>query len=131
MENGSAATANGGTGAPYSAPTTPVDTDSKSNGGHKRSLSGSILARLPFLRSSEEISPLSQRTEMQESCDAEPLDEGTPKRSGAMANAMRQTKGRKRKGSLRKTAILGTGKFRVEGRERRNSLVDGQKRAEP
>lgn len=48
-----------------------------------------------------------------------------------MANAMRQSKGRKRKGSLRKTAILGTGKMRLEGRERRNSLVkpDTQQRA--
>ncbi|KAL8989251.1 MAG: hypothetical protein Q9177_001824 [Variospora cf. flavescens] len=33
---------------------------------------------------------------------------------GAMAGAMKQTKARKRKGSLRKTALLGTGRLRTE-----------------
>ncbi|MCJ1274984.1 hypothetical protein MMC21_002783 [Puttea exsequens] len=38
--------------------------------------------------------------------------------SGAMAMAVQQKGVRKRKGSLRKTALLGTGKLRAEGRER-------------
>lgn len=40
-----------------------------------------------------------------------------------MAAAQRSAKGRKRKGSLRKTALLGTGRLKAEGRERRNSLL--------
>lgn len=39
-----------------------------------------------------------------------------------MAFAQGITKQRRRKGSLRKTALLGTGKLKAEGRERRNTL---------
>ena len=79
---------------------------------HRRSLSGGILSRFPFLRSTSEeqllASPLSGQSNV-------PQHEITM-RENAMASAMRQTKTRKRKGSLRKTALLGTGKLRLERR---------------
>jgi hypothetical protein len=46
-------------------------------------------------------------------------DEESARRGPSIAHALRQSQGRKRKGSLRKTAILGTGRLL---RERRNSL---------
>ncbi|KAI9838245.1 MAG: hypothetical protein M1837_002519 [Sclerophora amabilis] len=89
-------------------------------GGHKRSLSGNILSRLPFLRSSFEGSetpgdPL-EPTKVQENGHARPDRVG----GKVMATAKdQQKKPRRRKGSLRKTALLGTGKMQAEGRERR------------
>lgn len=91
--------------------------------GHKRSLSGSILSKLSFLRPSQGQS--------RDTIEAPQLDGSasildipqSPK--GAMAAAVyQQKKTRKRKGSLRKTAILGTGKLRAEGRERRGLILD-------
>ena len=41
---------------------------------------------------------------------------------GALASALKQSKGRKRKGSLRKTALLGGKKIFNEGRERKGSF---------
>ncbi|TKA77674.1 hypothetical protein B0A49_02196 [Cryomyces minteri] len=104
-------------------PMAPVSKRPKTAGstGHKRSLSGSILSRLSFLRSSpDELPPHAKNTELTEEAHDE---DTTPKKGGAMANAVRQVRGRKRKGSLRKTALLGTGKLRLEGRERRNSIL--------
>jgi hypothetical protein len=80
--------------------------------GHRRSLSGGILSRFPFLRSTseEKLSPLSgQQPSHVSQHEAVQRDS-----QHAMASAMRQTKTRKRKGSLRKTALLGTGKMRLE-----------------
>lgn len=88
-------------------------------GRHKRSLSGSILGRLPFLRQSFESLPLP----MVSSNDEEKVQEKSsvqdapPKAGGAMAAMVRQQKTRRRKGSLRKTAILGT-------REKRSTALD-------
>ncbi|KAI9758697.1 MAG: hypothetical protein M4579_002872 [Chaenotheca gracillima] len=94
-------------------------------GGHKRSLSGSILARLPFLRSSFEEpepamtdAPSSTRTQASDTSQREDHSQRSMSTS-----VQQQKKSRRRKGSLRKTAILGTGKMRVEGRERRGSTL--------
>ena len=46
-----------------------------------------------------------------------------PTSGGAMAMAVQQKGIRKRKGSLRKTALMGTGKARAENRERRESQL--------
>ncbi|KAI9716274.1 MAG: hypothetical protein M1812_005499 [Candelaria pacifica] len=97
-------------------------TQTNGGGGHKRSLSGSILSKLSFLRTPQ--------TEEDPQPNNEPDDdEGSnnmpPKHhANAMAGAMQQRKKtRRRKGSLRKTALLGTGKLRLEGRERRGSSL--------
>ncbi|KAF2843185.1 hypothetical protein M501DRAFT_994044 [Patellaria atrata CBS 101060] len=131
MENGSPSTPNYGTSTnqPHhqgsshimKPPKPSPSAQAPSNSGHKRSLSGSILAKLPFLRTSfEELPPATETAPGLDGAD----EDAAPKRGGAMANAMRgaASKTRKRKGSLRKTAILGTGKLRLEGRERRNTL---------
>ncbi|KAF2176631.1 hypothetical protein K469DRAFT_606599 [Zopfia rhizophila CBS 207.26] len=99
--------------------------DNDSQGGHKRSLSGSILGSLPFLRSStKDAAP---RSPPKREDDERDIDEEGSKRNSALANAFRQSTGRKRKGSLRKTAILGTGKLR----ERRNSVLDKRSPTKP
>ncbi|OCK78578.1 hypothetical protein K432DRAFT_301695 [Lepidopterella palustris CBS 459.81] len=101
-------------------------TEDAGHAGHKRSLSGSLLSRFPFLRTStEDLPPRLPLKREDEPSENDLRDDDTPKRGSAMANAMRQTKGRKRKGSLRKTAILGTGKLR----ERRNSILDNQRKS--
>ncbi|KAF2271824.1 uncharacterized protein EI97DRAFT_244479 [Westerdykella ornata] len=88
-----------------------------SHGGHKRSISGTLLESLSFLKSSAMSGTSSSaRTDDQE----HGVEEISGIRRGSsMTQAVRQTQGRKRKGSLRKTAILGTGKLL---RERRLSL---------
>lgn len=91
-----------------------------SHGGHRRSLSGSILARLPFLRPSFEELPVSKLSPNEE--EQPSTQNVSPTRAGgeSMAAAVRQhSKTRRRRGSLRKTAILGT-------RERRSSAMDQQ-----
>ncbi len=95
---------------------------SNGSGGHKRSLSGSILSKLSFLRTPQ--------TEQESNADQEPDQEDDSDRmsskhqNNAMAEAMQQRKKtRRRKGSLRKTALLGTGKLRLEGRERKGSAL--------
>ncbi|KAF2244180.1 hypothetical protein BU26DRAFT_522877 [Trematosphaeria pertusa] len=78
---------------------------------HKRSISGSILGSLPFLRASaKDAAPRSppKRDE----------HEGA-KRGSSLASALSQSQGRKRKGSLRKS-IMGKNMMR----ERRNSLLN-------
>lgn len=54
----------------------------------------------------------------------------SPASESAMLLSQRVAKQRKRKGSLRKTALLGTGRLKVEGRERRNSLLQRTKNVE-
>lgn len=129
MENGQAATQNGGVGVLHNLLANGDVSSKASNagpGGHKRSLSGSIMAKLPFLRSSTEDNTPRSPPKGEDDPPENDHDDDIPRRSSAMANAMRQSKGRKRKGSLRKTAILGTGKLR----ERRNSMLDHQKRSD-
>jgi len=90
--------------------------------GHRRSLSGGILSRLPsFLRSSsEEVTPVPTSNDQSDMSQHD-----TGERANAMVTALRQTKTRKRKGSLRKTALLGTGKMRLE---RHPSKLDPHRR---
>ncbi|KAJ9649640.1 hypothetical protein H2199_000418 [Coniosporium tulheliwenetii] len=123
MENGSATSPKGSAGAhrntddlanghiqPESGSSAPAAT------GHKRSLSGSILSKLAFLRTSfEELPSLPSTSKTKDSernnteRDAPPT---TTKRGSAMATAMSEDKVRRRKDSLRKAAMLGTGKLR-------------------
>ncbi|KAF4547107.1 Phosphatidylinositol N-acetylglucosaminyltransferase subunit Y-like protein [Elsinoe fawcettii] len=89
---------------------------------HRRTLSSSIFARLNFLRSSTE----EDRPTQQDILDAvrdQQLQHDSQSQESAMVWAQKTTKPRRRTGSLRKTAILGTGRIKAEGRERRNTLV--------
>lgn len=108
------------------------------NSGHKRSVSGSLLSKLSFLRMSQSSSTennesLSSQTHRDEIIgNLSPKDEHNPtnndghiggSRAGSTSRAMataiqHQRKMRRRRGSLRKTALLGT---RLESKEKRNN----------
>ena len=137
---------------PWSSPTAPTSSTAPSSPasskgvGHRRSISGSILAKLNLLRTGDDGErPKSRDRPPSAGKDKEPTsprsikpgristdDDATPtspvsppRNESAMAAALKQQqqKTRKRKGSLRKTALLGTKRFASEGRERRNSLL--------
>jgi hypothetical protein len=118
------------------SPDTPSAIDrvgeSGSSLGHKRSLSGSILSTLSFLRSAADDSKISPTTLVTgastgSTSEHSPLSLGTPPSPLA-----EQKKTRKRKGSLRKTALLGTGKLKSERRgsnmETSRSISAGQRK---
>ena len=94
--------------------------------GHRKSISGSF----SFFRSNSDhghssSSKSGSPTSTARTDQAPP----SPRSSGAMAMVAQQKSARKRKGSLRKTALLGTGKLRVESKDRRNgslSLDEGK-----
>lgn len=87
---------------------------------HKRSVSANLLSKLPFLRNSwDDLPSAHAHAHAHAHADrskeeARPTDDGQPKRNASMAlaQAVRQSasssSGRRRRGSLRKTAILGT-----------------------
>ncbi|KAJ5147297.1 hypothetical protein N7526_000649 [Penicillium atrosanguineum] len=89
--------------------------------GHKRSLSGSLLSRLSFLR----LSQATQSEAMEQDGDSEDIGSNRPQApkdapvSGRAMSAVlqQQRRTRRRRGSLRKTALLGT---RLESREKRS-----------
>lgn len=96
--------------------------------GHKRSLSGSLLSRLSFLRMSQATQSETSPHTMEHDGDGDGedhLESNIPstnsEKSSASAKAMsaviqQQRRTRKRRGSLRKTALLGT---RLESRDKR------------
>jgi hypothetical protein len=127
MENGTETPSSGVEAAPdrHSMKKTGGDVG---QGGHKRSVSGSILGSLPFLRgSTKAVTPRDARAVKDEGEQARPGSESS-RPGSSIAAALRQSQGRKRKGSLRKTAMLGTGKLL---RERRNSVRTSSKPAMP
>ena len=93
--------------------------------GHKRSLSGSILSKLSFLRTnSEDNSSTPDRgPRSPESIHGE--DRTSPKKKSAMAVAVQQQKTRRRKGSLRKAALLGRGAQREKREIKASPLETG------
>src|SRR5262249_49907266 len=84
---------------------------------HKRGLPGTLLSKLSFMRASQtSIGDTSDRGFRREITGLE-LAGAT---EGAVASALQQQrKTRRRKGSLRKTALLGPGVLRPENREKR------------
>jgi hypothetical protein len=77
-------------------------TSGNGSGGHKRSLSGGFMSKLSFLRPNNDESQ-GARSPIRD-------EPSSPKKSGrAMAVAVQQQKTRRRKGSLRKVALLGRG----------------------
>lgn len=91
--------------------------------GHKRSLSGSILSKLSFLRASADDNQTSS-DRAPRSPEFNPGDDrASPKKaSRAMAVAVQQQKTRRRKGSLRKAALLGRGAQREKRDIKTSSL---------
>ncbi|KAK2755117.1 hypothetical protein FQN54_006646 [Arachnomyces sp. PD_36] len=108
-------------------------------GGHKRSFSGSLLSRLSFLRMNqvneeENNNDVEKERGGVDETDADADEVGSSSSGGPGATAAaggtstviqrRQSlrKTRRRKGSLRKTALLGTGGvLRLEGRDKRGA----------
>lgn len=89
---------------------------------HRRGLSGGLLSRLSLLRSAHaNDTPTSGHGDGQVDGirDTELDDPEGPRLPHAI---QQQKKTRKRKGSLRKTALLGTGRFFSDGRDRRGQL---------
>lgn len=114
MDNEYAASSDGGDVADASSEATRIlrEDPNFTTAGHKRSLSGSILSKLSFLRPSND-----SRSHGSESLPAE--DQGNTPGGARVGNNLgtalaAQKKTRSRKGSLRKTALLGTGKLRLE-----------------
>lgn len=125
--------------SPPSAPTSPTASSSTAptgkHTGHKRTFSGSILQRFNFLRGSSDDGyqpskdkepPKSPKSfKSRKSIDDDPPTHSptSPKGESAIGFALKPVKARKRKGSLRKTALLGGKRIlATEGRERKNSL---------
>ncbi|KAI0598051.1 hypothetical protein F4775DRAFT_557543 [Biscogniauxia sp. FL1348] len=91
--------------------------------GRKRSGSGgSILSKFPFLRTAE------SRSSLNESRHAEPPAQNAPSPTGkpprALAAISQQQKTRRRKGSLRKVALLGRGAAREKRTEMKPLPLD-------
>ncbi|KAJ5097282.1 hypothetical protein N7456_008003 [Penicillium angulare] len=114
-------------GAARNAEFAPVDglsnrtRSASSNSNHKRNLSGSLLPRLSFLRMSQSKSGTNI---MDQDGDTEDVPSNMPQinseaseRGKAMSAVIQQQRRtRRRRGSLRKTALLGT---RLESRDKR------------
>ena len=136
--------------SPPSAPTSPTEKTSPSSPktGHKRSFSNTIFSRLNFLRNNSEEGRPPSRGERPSSRDKEPTspaksifsrksidDDVKPspqtsptkvaEQEGALSAALKQSKTRRRKGSLRKTALLGGRRILSDagGRERKGSFT--------
>lgn len=93
----------------------------KRGDGHKRSSSGSILARLSFLRTNSDL-------DKSDAADRDGPD-GPHRGRGAMAEVQAQAK-RKRKGSLRKT-VLGKGRDRKNSDNKKSPLSSADAPAAP
>ncbi|KAF7594691.1 hypothetical protein BBP40_008584 [Aspergillus hancockii] len=95
----------------------PLDNDDQLSGrtrsgsassGHKRSSSGSLLSKLSFLRMIQATHNTPERTHSGINAnDGDDLGSDIPG-GRAMASALQQRRTRRRRGSLRKTALLGT-----------------------
>ncbi|KAL8857535.1 MAG: hypothetical protein Q9178_005863 [Gyalolechia marmorata] len=81
--------------------------------GHKRTISGALLSKLTFSSPSQDgVEGDGSSQNPSSPVENSPRSPRAP--GGAMAAALKQTKTRKRKGSLRKTALLGTGRLRSD-----------------
>lgn len=89
--------------------------------GHRRSISGSLSSSFAFMRSGH-AHEHGIRTETPSPIIEEPP---SPRTGNAIASVLQQRKTRTRKGSLRKSALLGTSKKRMEdGEQQRASSLE-------
>ncbi|KAL2841569.1 hypothetical protein BJY01DRAFT_217335 [Aspergillus pseudoustus] len=92
--------------------------------GHKRSSSGSLLSRLSFLRMMQAGQNPSERGHQGPEANDDRDDLSSTLRGGrAMSSALQQRRTRRRRGSLRKTALLGT-RFDYRDKKATRPLVD-------
>ncbi|KAL4875377.1 hypothetical protein BJY04DRAFT_165630 [Aspergillus karnatakaensis] len=92
---------------------------SSASSGHKRSSSGSLLSRLSFLRVMQASQNPTERGHPSLEADDDRDDVGSELRGGrAMSTALQQRRTRRRRGSLRKAALLGT---RFDYRDKKGS----------
>ncbi|KAF2235428.1 hypothetical protein EV356DRAFT_531871 [Viridothelium virens] len=101
-----------------SSPSADARSIRSNNSERRRTISGTLLARLPFIRSQNGTGRLASQSEeaLQISAVDNAIDDD-PRGSNAMARALKAQKYRRRKGSLRKTAMLATGSLlRMERR---------------
>lgn len=123
MEDGHVTSSNDGSPESSSHGQEPSNPTRKGS-NHRRSLSGSLSAFL-FQRSSSQGQVQRSGHANEGPSSMAPTEEESPQRPrSAMAMAVQQRGIRKRKGSLRKTALLGTGKLRAESKEQRGSLLE-------
>jgi len=105
-------------------PTSPPRSPEAPISSHRRSGSGgSILSRFPFLRTSESKSSLNDSRSQQFSSPGRPAEpeNASDRPARALASALsQQSKTRRRRGSLRKVALLGRG----AAREKRDSRLE-------
>ena len=114
---------NDGSVEPHSPENEPSNLTPKGS-NHRRSLSGSLTAFL-FQRSSSQGQVQGSSHATNDPSTITPtMNDTPPSPRGAMAAVIQQKSTRRRKGSLRKTALLGTGKMRTEGKERRGSQLE-------
>nr|POF04170.1 uncharacterized protein CFP56_21925 [Quercus suber] len=112
----------------------------------KRNFSGNILGRLNFLRNADGIAGegtgdqnVFKSSDDRSGKSRKSVDDDTPsvsptspvKGENATVPALKVSQTRKRKGSLRKTALLGGRRLATEGRERRNSLLRSSSNKQP
>ncbi|KAI4221621.1 MAG: hypothetical protein L6R36_006779 [Xanthoria steineri] len=93
--------------------------------GHRKSISGALLSKLSFSSPSQDGSDSHGSSTPNLPSPAQTSPRSPRAAGGAMAAALKQTKTRKRKGSLRKTALLGTGRLRTD-QATNNSEVNAQ-----
>ena len=86
--------------------------------GHRRSVTGSLSSTFAFIRTHHGHDPTIKSDTPSPIIEEPP----SPRAGSAMASTLHQRKTRTRKGSLRKSALLGTSKMRLEGREQRRSI---------
>ena len=99
------------------------DSNDRYSPSHKRSVSGTILSKLSFLRASADgnQSPIDNGPYSPEFTPGD--DQTTTKKASRAMAVVQQQRTRKRKGSLRKAALLGRGAQR-EKKENKSSPID-------
>lgn len=107
--------------------------------GHKKSLSGGgLLSKFSFTRNPSDhhpkqdppSSPTKHQKENQQPASSAPIVAPVPRQSISIASALQQQKTRRRRGSLRKVALLGRGAQRERREARSASLSIDVKQAE-
>lgn len=121
MEDGKGTSSNDSS-AETSSPEQESSIVTRKGSSHRRSLSGSLSAFL-FQRTSSQV-PSSNHPNKSPMPTTPTEEDATQRPRSAMAMAVQQKGIRRRKGSLRKTALLGTGKLRAEGKERLGSQLE-------
>lgn len=119
--------------------TTDATQSTPTPAGHKKSLSGGgLLSKFSFTRNPSDHqpkqnsppSPTKQQKENQQPISLPPIVAPTPRQTISIASALQQQKTRRRRGSLRKVALLGRGAQRERREARSASLSIDVKQAE-